>query len=309
MSLTLGFVWHTTQDHFISIAHQHSNACTYLAQAGVEYVMFLMKHNMMIFPSAPYSDNRQNNPSLDPNIKDYMQDEPTQVTNNNFYTWVGRKEMLGDGANGSLSDIAKWGKGSGTGFNANNYDDSGTSGVIDATEKYPAEHQKLPVDHYCIDNSTTYKPGAIINLFMEKDNDGNDVPIEFLLISRLTLSSDSNVGVELGSTNLCGSFKIRVGQPVDTPGGKYFFVKSTGSVKKVPESEMSKDPTLWEIQDETKFVTVSNKTIFARIPYFQSHFIVLPDNTKTNGYWPKYGTNLLDKEYVITPDQWYYKFR
>jgi len=302
MSLTLGFVWYTMQDHFISVAHQHSNACTYLAQAGVEYVLYLMKHNMMIFPSAPYSDNVKQYEGAE----EYQQDEPHQGIKNGFYTWVGRREAVGNGANNSSNILnINWGKGT----NPNNYDDFGVSGKIDATEENAADFCKLSVDHHCIDNTTSYKPGEIINLFRDKNDQGNNASIEFLLISRLTLSSNENVGVELGNTNACGSFKIRVDKSSNDSGGKYYFVQSTGTVKTVPNSEMSKDPSLWQIQDETLFIPVSNRTIYCKIPYFQSHFIVLPDNKKTNGYWPKFENNILNMEYVITPDQWFYKFR
>ncbi len=307
MSLTLGFVWHTMQDHFTSIAHQHSNACTYLAQAGVEYAMYLMKHNMMVFPSAPYSDNiRSDNPASVPPVPEYQQDEPYQGSAANArYTWVGRSEMLGAGTNGATASLSSWGNGT----NPNNYDDAGTTNLIDATEVYPVSFQRLPLDHKCFAGDTTnYRPGQIINLFKEKDNSGNDVPREFLLISKLTLSNDTNVGIELGDSYACGTFKIGVSPPPDGSGDKYYFITSTGLVKKVPSNLLAPgasdpDTSTWDISDEAKFVPVSRRTIFCKVPYYQVYF------NKTYGYWPKYENNLLNMEYVISPDNWFYKFK
>lgn len=292
VSLTMGFVWFTMQDHFISIAHQHSNACIYLAQGGVEYVLFLMKHNMMIFPSAPYNDNfKQNSPS-----PAFQQDEPYQATNNDFYAWVGRKEVLGsDGDTDTCENPANWGKGT----NTNNYD-TNEDGIIDATTiagSYP-----LPMDHKCMaGDSTAYKAGKIINVF-NSTKDG--VQSEFLLVSKLTLSNVENVGVELGNTNVCGTFRIDVSlSTIPADSEKFYFIKSTGMVKTVPDSEMTNDPATWQISDETKFIPISRRTILCKVPFLQTHF------NSTNGYWPAYQNNLIDNEYLIFPDSWYYQFK
>ena len=290
ISLTLGFVWYTTQDYFISIAHQHSNACTYLAQGGIEYVLFLMKHNMMIFPSAPYNDNyKQNNAAVA-----YMQDEPYQATGNDFYAWVGRRELLGaDGDTDTCQNASNWGKGT----NTNNYD-TNADGIIDATTvagSYP-----LPMNHKCMPNDTTaYAAGSIVNAF---NNTKDGVQSEYLLISELTLST-LNVGIQLGDTNACGTFKINVTGSSPDSSQKYYTISSTGMVKTVPASEMANDPATWQIQDESKFIPVSRRTILCKIPYLQTHF------NGANGYWPAYENNLINSEYMIFPNSWYYKFR
>ena len=53
MVLTMGFATFTTTDHFISKAYNSSAVTLYLAQGGLEYVQFLIKHNMLIFPGWP----------------------------------------------------------------------------------------------------------------------------------------------------------------------------------------------------------------------------------------------------------------
>jgi hypothetical protein len=48
--LTMGFAAFTANDYLISQSNYSSVSTFYLAQAGLEYFAFLMKHNMLIYP-------------------------------------------------------------------------------------------------------------------------------------------------------------------------------------------------------------------------------------------------------------------
>jgi hypothetical protein len=50
MVMTMGFASYTMQDYFVSKTFQQSNTCFYLASAGMDYVSYLIKHNMLIYP-------------------------------------------------------------------------------------------------------------------------------------------------------------------------------------------------------------------------------------------------------------------
>lgn len=62
MVLTMGFAAFTTSDHVRSKAYQSQVITFYLAQAGLEYVHYLITHNMLVFPigtktsGTPYTD-------------------------------------------------------------------------------------------------------------------------------------------------------------------------------------------------------------------------------------------------------------
>jgi hypothetical protein len=52
--ITMGFAAFTTDDYLISQSSYTSTTTFYLSQAGLEYFIFLMKHNMLIFPAEAY---------------------------------------------------------------------------------------------------------------------------------------------------------------------------------------------------------------------------------------------------------------
>lgn len=67
MVLTMGFATFTATDHIISKAYHRSAVTLYLAQAGLEYAMYLLKHNMLIFPGwPPQGDDEDGDGNLDP---------------------------------------------------------------------------------------------------------------------------------------------------------------------------------------------------------------------------------------------------
>lgn len=55
MVMTMGFAAFTTTDHAISQSYYSTTVTFYLAQAGLEYFHFLLKHNMLVFPIIAYS--------------------------------------------------------------------------------------------------------------------------------------------------------------------------------------------------------------------------------------------------------------
>jgi hypothetical protein len=55
MTMTMGFAAFTTTDYAISQSYYSSTITFYLAQAGLEHFFYLMKHNMLIYPT--YASN------------------------------------------------------------------------------------------------------------------------------------------------------------------------------------------------------------------------------------------------------------
>jgi len=317
MALTMGFVWYTMQDHLSSVAFNHANICFYLAQAGQEYVMFLMKHNMMIFPTYPTSDNYANSAAAlaagrDKNYK-YM-DEPylgaLDPDENWRYTWVGREESLGPNrTTGSSSDDMNLGN-----DGENNYDDwtmtgIGSDNVIDCTEivlRYDTQSTvMMRYDADKNDGSTTiHNAGDIINIFKDEENDANK-KTEFLVMSRLTLGDDNAVGLYLDSEYACGTFKVVAEAPQDsTKNNKTILVTSTGMVKQIPRNQLNNDPDTWTLES---FNVLSRRTIMARIPYYAPRLIdrgYVPDNPDDQDK-----SHMLNKTYIMTPERWFDRFR
>lgn len=307
MALTMGFVWYTMQDHLSSVAFNHANICFYLAQAGQEYVMFLMKHNMMIFPTYPTSDNYANSAAAlaAGRAKNYQyMDEPylgaLDPDENWRYTWVGREESLGPNrSTGSPSDNMNLGN-----DGVNNYDDwtmtgIGSDNVIDCTEivlRYDTQSTvMMRYDADKNDGSTTiHNAGDIINVF---NNDNNK---EFLVMSRLTLGDDNAVGLYLDSEYACGTFRVVAEAPQDsTNNNKTILVTSTGMVKQIPRNQLNNDPDTWTLEN---FSVLSRRTIMTRVPYYAPRMI-------ERGYAPDTNSYMLDRTYIMTPERWFDRFR
>ena len=313
LALTLGFVWYTMQDHMTSIAFHHSNICFYLAQAGQDYVLYLMKHNMMIFPSVPSSNNYADSAAAvaagQPKNYQYM-DAPyigaLDPDNNYRYTWVGREESLGPSRSASLSnsDPDDMNIGQDNEY-PNNFDDWSVGGVgsdeyIDCTQIVRTNDSQKVVpttyDANKYDTSTSkMTAGDLINVF----NNNNK---EFLLMSRLTLGDNNAVGVYLENEYACGTFRVSAQASTDTGNNKTILVTSTGMVKQVPRSQFNNDPETWDIEDENKFIVLSKRTVMTRIPYYAPTLI-------ERGYAPDANNYMLDKGYMLTPERWFDRFR
>ncbi|MCD4784604.1 MAG: hypothetical protein K8T10_12355 [Candidatus Eremiobacteraeota bacterium] len=240
MVLTMGFAHYTLQDHITSKSFHSANMCFYLAQAGLEYSMFLLKHNLLVYPYAPYADHNSGEVNVD------------------NYTPAGSGQGLG------LKLFEEMEQGGGVNVNdgVNDFDDNptGGDGKIDATSGL----WELPMvyDADLFDGtSDVYQPGDIINLY---DTDGH----EHLLITKLTVGSVGEVGEILGNADACGTFRVKVIEKQDPNASsdadkRVLFIKSTGMIKKVP-TDWSGSPQGWDV---STFPIISRRTLIMRIPY------------------------------------------
>jgi len=286
LALTMGFVWFTMQDHMNSLAFHHGKVSFYLASAGQDYVLYLIKHNMLIYPSFPSSDNNANT---------YPRDEfDATVPGVQMRFFVGREEMIGEGAN--IQD------------SVNNYDDwtpssstNSPNNVIDATEgDFAAGYENLPANQYdanVIDSvAQDYGAGEIINAY--------DNTEEYLLISRLTTGTDSETGRWLDSWYACGTFRVIVTSESASGGSSNesaLLIESTGMVKKVPTSVLSNDPRSWDVSDETRFPILARRTIMGRVHYYNTPQYNWGSAPPTSG--------MINGEYKLAPYIWFEKFQ
>jgi len=241
MVLTMGFAHYTLQDHITSKSFHSANICFYLAQAGLEYSMFLVKHNLLVYPYAPFADH---------NAGDQYQDVYTPAASGQGMELKLYEEMaLGGGVNSNDGE--------------NDFDDNptGGDGNIDATTGV----FQLPMayDANLFDGSSdVYQPGDILNLY---DSDGH----EHLLITQLTVGTVGEVGDILGNADACGTFRVKVIEKQDpnAPGNtdkRVLFITSTGMIKKVP-GDWGSSPQGWD--SVSTFPIISRRTLIMRIPY------------------------------------------
>lgn len=240
MVLTMGFAHYTLQDHITSKSFHSANICFYLAQAGLEYTMFLVKHNLLIYPYAPYADHNAGEINID------------------RYT----PSVAGKGMALKLCEEMEEGGGLNINDGDNDFDDNptGGDGNIDATSGV----FQLPMvyDADVFDGSSdVYQPGDIINLY---DSDGH----EHLLITKLTMGTVGEVGDVLGNADACGTFRIKIIEKQDPNASsnadkRVLFITSAGMIKKVPTDWMG-DPQGWDV---STFPIISRRTLIMRIPY------------------------------------------
>ncbi len=256
MVLTMGFVHYTMQDYLIGRTYHQANVCFYLASAELEYTKYLVKHNLLLYPYAPYRDDT---------------------------TTSGSFEEEEEGRDGSVG-----------GDGNNDFDDDSNAGFIDYTKSYdPADPRyNLPM-RYDANNfdgvSAVHNVGDIINVY-----DGHEhLLIQRLTFGS---DGDTIVGKILERGNTCGTFKISVVSQVDPNGGgsdyRVLIVKSEGLVKRVPSADWPNAPSTWDVGDKDKYEVVSKRTLLMRIPYQinNNQFYIPSDDLEilSDSWWEKF---------------------
>ncbi len=99
MVLTMGFATFTAADHTVSKTYHQSIVTLYLAQAGLEYAQYLLKHNMLIFPAFQLNADG-NHPYVNYNL-------PSQG-----YAYPGEASNLYQGEEHLVISQLSWGSGS-----------------------------------------------------------------------------------------------------------------------------------------------------------------------------------------------------
>ncbi|MCE1247139.1 MAG: hypothetical protein LWY06_10885 [Firmicutes bacterium] len=282
MVMTMGFASYTMQDYFVSKTFQQSNTCFYLASAGLDYFVYLLKHNLLVYPYFPYSNAQVigvNSGSTDYAGKIYVFDRHGTTSATDYLNWNITTDMeFGSADNGG-----------------NLYDNNPADGTVDVTKDYPSNSQIT--SSYAANNfdgkSASYSPGQIINVYSSNG-------YESIVISRLSIPDDFKVAANLDAGNACGTFKISVSisDNVSSGGNSYLYVTSTGLIRKVPDSDWNADPKTWNISN---YQIISRRTITSRFPYYSSNM--------TFG-----GTNSLfhldnGSNSTITIDTWFERFR
>lgn len=90
--LSMGFAAFTTTDHTISSSYHLSAVTFYLAQAGLEYSQYLIKHNMLIFPGWPPQHTDGVRPYADPSLPSQGYSYVGQAENSYHTTTTGQGE-------------------------------------------------------------------------------------------------------------------------------------------------------------------------------------------------------------------------